>query len=353
MPVLLKEIADDLTVAASRRLSARHKMIDQANRYAARGELSPHVSDKRKNLYVDRETSLSNEASLDTALAQRVGHEATIDKTDEILSIEFLEAGQLAARPVGRITVMNGVRHGTGFLVGEGLLITNHHVLENQEIARNSVVEFNFEEQKFGEKNPVSEFLLEPERFWLTDEDFDFTLVAVNAQSMAGVEIGAFGWHPLLGEGKILEGQPINVIQHPEGGFKSIALHNSHFLLVENDGDVDRYCWYTGDTKRGSSGAPVFNKHWDVVALHHKAVPRTNKNNEILDIHGKTMKPNRYEEFPELVAHVANEGIRASRLVARLGALVPPNPQHIELKEQLLNLWKGQAARFLRLRIPG
>ena len=35
----------------------------------------------------------------------------------------------------------------------------------------------------------------------------------------------------------------------------------------------DLYVTYQTDTATGSSGAPVFNDQWDVVALHHSGVP--------------------------------------------------------------------------------
>ena len=37
--------------------------------------------------------------------------------------------------------------------------------------------------------------------------------------------------------------------------------------------DLDHFIHYSTDTEPGSSGAPVFNDQWQVLALHHKAVP--------------------------------------------------------------------------------
>jgi endonuclease G len=36
----------------------------------------------------------------------------------------------------------------------------------------------------------------------------------------------------------------------------------------------ERFIYYTTDTEPGSSGAPVLNDQWQVVAIHHKAVPK-------------------------------------------------------------------------------
>jgi endonuclease G len=145
---------------------------------------------------------------------------------------------------------------------------------------------------------------------------------------------------------------PVNIVHHPKGAFKSISVHNSYFLLAENNTSSEHFCWYTGDTNDGSSGAPVFNKHWEVVALHHKAVPRTNVNGEVLDIHGRTMSEERYKLFPELVDYVANEGIRASRLLQHLQNAKISNGEHEVKRNRLLKLWGSREARSLRRRLP-
>ena len=106
-----------------------------------------------------------------------VGLETTTAATEDIVSIEFIEAGQLAARTVSRVSVMGGSEFGPGFLVGEGLFLTNNHVLDTPQKAWFCDVEFNDEEHKFGNTLPPSEFLIEPERFWLTDANLDFTLI--------------------------------------------------------------------------------------------------------------------------------------------------------------------------------
>ena len=43
-----------------------------------------------------------------------------------------------------------------------------------------------------------------------------------------------------------------------------ISLHNSLVLDVD-----DRYTWYRSPTEHGSSGSPVFDDNWHVIALHH------------------------------------------------------------------------------------
>jgi endonuclease G len=346
-----EDLGGELTSDAAVRANERKDILEKAKRDASAGRVSSLVTDERRALYLDRQYGLDRPPKRDSEDFARLGQEATIGKTSDILSVEFLEIGQLAARPIGRISIMDGFRFGTGFLVGEGLLLTNHHVLDTEGTALNSVVEFNYEEHKFGTALPVAEFLFEPDRFWLTDKEFDFTLVAVSPSDTLGIAVDSFGWHPLHGEGKILERMPVNIVHHPDGDPKSISVHNSYFLLAENNTASEHYCWYTGDTREGSSGAPVFSRFWDIVALHHKAVPRINANGDVLDIHGRTMSEERYREFPESVDYFANEGIRASRLLERLQNAVIENSDHADKRDRLLKLWTSPEGHSLRRRL--
>lgn len=126
--------------------------------------------------------------------------------------------------------------------------------------------------------------VLDPERFFLTSKALDFTLVAVKEID----ENHEYGWLPLLAEkGKILIGNSVNIIQHPDGEDKKVVTQNSHLLDLEDAAGVSNFCWYDGDTEQGSSGAPVLNNRWEVVALHRKAVPKVNKNEEVVDVNGR------------------------------------------------------------------
>ena len=56
----------------------------------------------------------------------------------------------------------------------------------------------------------------------------------------------------------------VNIIQHPSGGPKQIALY--HNIVAYAD---EKRIQYSTDTLPGSSGSPVFDNSWRVVALHH------------------------------------------------------------------------------------
>src|SRR6185369_6792500 len=94
--------------------------------------------------------------------------------------------------------------------------------------------------------------------------------VAVSAQDKSGSErLGALGWVPLIGgTGKAAEGEWLNIVQHPNGERKQISIRENQLLKRADD-----VLWYSTDTQPGSSGAPVFNNNWLMVALHHMGVP--------------------------------------------------------------------------------
>jgi endonuclease G len=250
-------------------------------------------------------------ADVSDALLERV-----IGATRDFLAIGFFEKGTCASRAVCRIaTNIGGGRHGygTGFLVTPSLLITNNHVLRSEDDAKRSFAEFNYQLTDSGTPLPVERFCLKPDIFFLTDKDLDFALVAVEPRSAAGAALASFGYCPLIAaEGKIIVRDPVNIVQHPKGELKQIAIRNNTLLDLPEDPGLDRFAHYETDTEQGSSGSPVFNDQWEVIALHHSGVPRMNANKQILDCDGNAWPD---DGDPDKIDWIANEGIRTSRLV--------------------------------------
>lgn len=273
-----------------------------------------------------------------------IGFERKIGDINDILSIEFLEAGLLAAKSVGRITSW-GEKYGTGFLVGKQIMITNHHIIQSHEEAENSIFELNVEENKLGTPKKIYEYSLNPARFFLTNKTLDFTLVAVTDSNSLNPDLEGFGWHALLKiQGKIRKGDSINIIQHPDGQDKKIVVHNSYLLHLEDNKKYDQYCWYSGDTEQGSSGSPVFNNRWEIIALHHKAIPKTNKKKQIVDVNGHVMSEKRAKENPKNIDWFANEGIRISRIVETIEKENIQSNSQKNIRNELLALWNAPMA---------
>lgn len=237
--------------------------------------------------------------------------ERVIGNSRDFVYVDFLERARTAARSVARIVTRlsaGRVSYGTGFLVSPRLLLTNHHVLGSADDAARSVAEFDYEREIDGRTRLISSFALRPQEFFLADKTLDFALVAV-AEAGTRRPLSRFGWCPLFREeGKIVVGEPVNLIQHPKGELKQLTLRENRLLLLR-----DLHAQYEADTEPGSSGSPVFNNQWEVVALHHAGVPKTNARGELVGTDGR---PWRSGDDPARLAWIANEGMRVSRLVA-------------------------------------
>jgi Trypsin-like peptidase domain len=98
--------------------------------------------------------------------------------------------------------------------------------------------------------------------------------------------------HPKMA---IRAGDPVFIVQHPNGEPKNVALARDPVSYVD-----DKVLQYGTDTQPGSSGAPVFNEAWEVVGMHHSG--------------GWLRRPSTEERV------FINQGIRVERIVAGLQA---------------------------------
>lgn len=250
-----------------------------------------------------------------------VGLERIIGR-NELLGIQYLEAGQIAARCIGRIVVRRGATRmeamGTGFLVAPGLLMTNNHVLPTPESARDGIVEMNYQCATDGRQLEPVPFSLDPDQFFLTSDqrELDFTIVGVRETASSETRLSEFGFKTLSAlTDEVLDGESVTIIQHPSGEPKQVALRENFVLKIPNT--TDRYLYYQTDTCPGSSGSAVFNDDWEVVALHHSGYARRNERNEILARDGRVWTPAMGESQ---IDWIANEGIRVAAIVKHLAA---------------------------------
>jgi endonuclease G len=256
---------------------------------------------------------------------------ATLDFADLPPDERALKAG----RPVVRLVTIGApgtVPEGfaTGFLVAPDLLLTNHHVFRAPDEARGVGAQFLYERTQGGLRAGLI-FELEPERFFVNHKGLDYAVVAVKATALDGAPLGQFQYLPLIAvTGKILKGDPVNIIQHPEGRPKQYATVNNRLLDLRDDG----FLLYETDTLEGSSGSPVFNQHWETIGLHHCGVPQI-ENGQLVTRDGRRLPLDAEVADSDLV-WVANEGIRVSALVASLADQRFDRPEAQRILEQLL-----------------
>jgi endonuclease G len=234
----------------------------------------------------------------------------------DLVGIDYLYNALRAAEAVARIVIprVEGNRTGyaTGFMVSPDLLLTNWHVLKTEQIASLASAQFGYQADPSGAERISTTFALRPDRFFLVNEHLDYCLVGVDPTTQKGPSaLGSFGWlrlNPQLG--KVDYGQWASIIQHPGAQLKQLAIRENAFFPIDETSD---FLSYHSDTLRGSSGAPVLNDFWEVVALHHSGVAAKDKDGHYLDHQGNPIIGR--EATDDEVKWLANEGARVSRIV--------------------------------------
>jgi V8-like Glu-specific endopeptidase len=210
---------------------------------AEKGEIEPVKAPE-----VDKDLPWKGNLSADT-VEKIMGSQSTF------LPVSFLETGVQRARCVAKVQFNNG--SGSGFLLKDNLFVTNHHVIPDRERASAAEILFNYEKSAENLDQQPESFRLDPVRGFATSREQDWTLVRMSRD--ANTRWGAIE----IKEVDVTTAQRVNIIQHPGGGPKQIAIyHNVVAYVGENR------IQYLTDTLPGSSGAPVFDSEWQVVAVH-------------------------------------------------------------------------------------
>lgn len=180
--------------------------------------------------------------------------EKIIGAADKFIDVNYLEKGMICSKAVVRVKFTNSA--GSGFLIEGNTLVTNHHVIPDKDAAALATIQFNHQKTIRGIDAIPDDYSLEVESF-KTSKLHDWTIVKVAGNPEAT-------WGALtLGPVTPKKGTYVNIIQHPAAGQKKLT-HSANVVVFCDDDIVH----YLTDTEEGSSGAPVFDKEWNVIALH-------------------------------------------------------------------------------------
>jgi V8-like Glu-specific endopeptidase len=191
---------------------------------------------------------------------------------------------------------------GTGFLVGPDAVLTNYHVLEDvlkkngtpaakvqcrfdyKVLANNARVEgtvvglhptdWNLDASPYA----PAEKTKKPDNPPPTADQLDYALVRlarrIGEESSApkgGADAPRRGWLAVPAAAPVFVARmPLMIAQHPDGKPLKLAVDTESVIGVNANGTRVRYAT---NTEPGSSGSPVFDIDWNLVALHHLGDP--------------------------------------------------------------------------------
>ncbi len=193
-----------------------------------------------------------------TSVAEKIIGENTLR------NIAVLEIALDAARAVVRVNTDGEL--GSGFMISNDLLITNHHVIPDETTAGKSTFQFNYQldrkgtamEARTAHTLPGGLFITSPmQDYNASKEALDYTIVQLQDAPPVFAPLTLKGL-PIKRDGRV------TIIQHPGGDYKKISFQNNFVEYIDTF-----VVQYTTSTEPGSSGSPVFNDDFAVVAIHH------------------------------------------------------------------------------------
>lgn len=219
------------------------------------------------------------------------GLQRVINSEENLLDFHLLTEAMYSGQAVCQIENRLGANVkkkaiGTAFLIGPDLLLTAQHVVKSQKHLPEIVARFGYRTHSNGVSwGHTVDF--QPDFYFSSDYSLlDYALLRLKDQPLkhiaAGSSAARLSHQDLLMEGKhrgylvlaehfIKDQDRLPIIQHPDGEPMKVVLAQNHAVTDM----VATRVRYTTDTLGGSSGSPVFNENWEVVALHHSDRPKS------------------------------------------------------------------------------
>ncbi|MEH1841641.1 MAG: trypsin-like peptidase domain-containing protein [Nostoc sp.] len=174
---------------------------------------------------------------------------------DVELYTRLVEKGQenfkalAACNTVGRIESPIGNAIGTGVLITKNFLLTCNHIFSKSQVQK-AWVRFGYKDGSYESEKDI--FKLD---FINNNSHLDYALLKINAQTQ---QKSIF-----INETSILDsGQDVRIIHHPQG----------NPIIISDLGQITQvgedYIDHNVKTDDGSSGAPIFNHQWELIAIH-------------------------------------------------------------------------------------
>ena len=218
-------------------------------------------------------------------LTQAENYEKVWDKTN-YKSLKWLNNALARAKSVARIGPNKYDGDGTGFLfdgawigdqwAGKPLLLTNAHVCSNDPVVQNQYPyppppeELTAAFLGSGGAGEAAELKF-CELIWTSKPSkLDATLLLLESVPDGCTPPPLTNRRPPV---TVKGDARLNILGHPKGLDLRISLQDNKIIDVG-----EKYVHYRTPTDPGSSGSPVFNQKWELVALHHAASTKKQAN---------------------------------------------------------------------------
>lgn len=273
-------------VQAARRFNPTNSQLHEvAQSLGWATQVSTHIGDKETPVAPD---------GLEKLVRRRVLQLPAKETRDQMMRVE----GQMCIveRKMGE---GRGQALGSGFLIGPDTVLTNYHVVRQYlsgSQAQNLQVRFDASPSKVREREAGDGVIFAVEEIPANrpytkgdalnlngapaDDELDFAILVL-AEDAGSAQVGGVigggqeqvqrGWIKMPDPDPAFEpGDPLIIYQYPCGRELMMAIDTEAVVETAWEG---RRVRYRNNTEPGSSGSPVFDMKWNLVALHHAGGP--------------------------------------------------------------------------------
>ncbi len=229
----------------------------------------------------------NSQRELATALVDDKKHFEAILGADRYKTLTWYLKGLDRATAVARIETKTGTALGTGFLLQaselsaglreDWVLVTNAHVISDEESELTAGVGPRAQRPEDVEivfhtgPNKGTRFRAKDILYTSGRHDYDCTIVTMTGSLTLDPPVDVSKHLPLVSSK-----QRVYVIGYPLAGGLAFSIDDN--LLLDHD---QLHIHYRAPTERGSSGSPVFNANWDLIAVHHRGGEEMQKLNNL------------------------------------------------------------------------
>jgi len=222
--------------------------------------------------------------------------EKVLSRNENLVSTDWFTQATKTSKIVCLVEVIDGTMC-TGFLIKGGYLLTASHILwkkndiDNLRITLNSKIDIE----------ATIQYQMDPKHTFIMNKKLDYALIKIKDRT--DYPIVDWGYAEIESFKIPVINDMVNIIQHPQGGHKKIAMPDNVISVWEEENAI----FYQADTRPGSSGAPIFNQDWKVIAIHQAG--NKSQGGLIINAKGDRQGANRGTLIKFIIEDIRSQGV--------------------------------------------